>query len=506
MTEDDRLVGWLGRWASGRGPLYLLLAARLRGLIDDGLLAPGSSLPPDRVLARRLAVGRGTVVSAYELASAGRPPGAAAGQRHARGRGGAPDQPVVRRGHHPLLLHVLDPPDGVTLLTCAAPVGPPPELVEGLPGGGDPAAPRHRLPPGRAAGVPPRGGPPLHALGRADRARRDPGHQRRPAGDLAAGEPVRDPRRHGQGRVADLHGRVGDPARRRRENRRLRPRRAARMGHAVAPSAGRRVALPALAYTIPTAHNPTGRVMPPLARRRLVAWAAEADVPVIDDAVPADLCFDGEHPLPLAGYAPRRADPDGGLAEQAGVGRHAGRLDQGGGPGDLPPGPAARHPRPGRRRHRPARGGVAARPLRRGARVPDRGPETPPRPPGAPCCATTCRSGRPSPCQAARRLWVSLPRGDAGAFAQVTIRKGIAVPPGTAFDPAGTGYEARLRLPFVHPEPVLTEGVAGPHLRLARLQRHPPPPRAADPRRLEARRTEDCSRAADKPPKIRHDG
>jgi hypothetical protein len=34
----------LGRWSSGRGPLHVLLAARLRRLIDEGELLPGE--PP----------------------------------------------------------------------------------------------------------------------------------------------------------------------------------------------------------------------------------------------------------------------------------------------------------------------------------------------------------------------------------------------------------------------------------------------------------------------------
>ena len=57
----------LGRWSSGRGPLHVLLAARLRRLIDEGELPPGEPLPPDRALALALAVGRSTVVAAYDL-------------------------------------------------------------------------------------------------------------------------------------------------------------------------------------------------------------------------------------------------------------------------------------------------------------------------------------------------------------------------------------------------------------------------------------------------------
>ncbi|MEV0592536.1 hypothetical protein [Nonomuraea cavernae] len=44
----DDVVDLLGRWASGRGPLCLLLTTRLRALIDDGILPPGEPPPPPR--------------------------------------------------------------------------------------------------------------------------------------------------------------------------------------------------------------------------------------------------------------------------------------------------------------------------------------------------------------------------------------------------------------------------------------------------------------------------
>src|ERR1700738_3421381 len=65
--EPMGLVERLGRWSSGRGALYLLLAARIRTLIDEGELRPGARLPPDRALASALVVGRSTVVAAYDL-------------------------------------------------------------------------------------------------------------------------------------------------------------------------------------------------------------------------------------------------------------------------------------------------------------------------------------------------------------------------------------------------------------------------------------------------------
>ncbi|MGD0608932.1 MAG: GntR family transcriptional regulator, partial [Streptosporangiaceae bacterium] len=65
--EPIELGERLGRWPAGRGPLHVLLAARLRRLIDEGELPPGEPLPPDRALAAALAVGRSTVVAAYDL-------------------------------------------------------------------------------------------------------------------------------------------------------------------------------------------------------------------------------------------------------------------------------------------------------------------------------------------------------------------------------------------------------------------------------------------------------
>src|SRR5262245_1031634 len=127
----EELIASLGRWASGRGPLYLLLAVRIRALIDDGILPPGTSLPPDRALARRLAVGRGTAIPAYELLQQE----GKLVRRQGSGTRVAGDGPPAARTtidgvSNPLLLHILDRPDGVTLLSCAAPLEPPPELAE----------------------------------------------------------------------------------------------------------------------------------------------------------------------------------------------------------------------------------------------------------------------------------------------------------------------------------------------------------------------------------------
>ena len=55
-------------------------------------------------------------------------------------------------------------------------------------------------------------------------------------------------------------------------------------------------------------------------------------------------------------------------------------------------------------------------------------------------------------------LWVELPEGDANAFAQVALRHGVAVVPGTLASPTG-GCADRLRLPFVLDAAPMREGV-----------------------------------------------
>lgn len=55
-------------------------------------------------------------------------------------------------------------------------------------------------------------------------------------------------------------------------------------------------------------------------------------------------------------------------------------------------------------------------------------------------------------------LWVRLPHGDANAFAQVALRHGVSVVPGTLTSPSG-GCSDHLRLPFVLEPDQMTEGV-----------------------------------------------
>lgn len=57
----------IGQWTMHSGPLYQRLANAIRNAVTRGDMPPGTILPAERHLARMLAIGRSTVVSAYDL-------------------------------------------------------------------------------------------------------------------------------------------------------------------------------------------------------------------------------------------------------------------------------------------------------------------------------------------------------------------------------------------------------------------------------------------------------
>jgi DNA-binding transcriptional MocR family regulator len=63
--ELDAVPGRARRAVRAARPLYARLAAAIGEAIGRGDRAPGTALPPERSLARRLAIGRTTVTSAY---------------------------------------------------------------------------------------------------------------------------------------------------------------------------------------------------------------------------------------------------------------------------------------------------------------------------------------------------------------------------------------------------------------------------------------------------------
>ncbi|GHO50782.1 PLP-dependent aminotransferase family protein [Ktedonospora formicarum] len=70
--DKQQLVHLLGPWTTGQGPLYRRLTSALHSLILRGDIAPGTRLPAERRLAEALAISRSTVVSAYRLLEQGR--------------------------------------------------------------------------------------------------------------------------------------------------------------------------------------------------------------------------------------------------------------------------------------------------------------------------------------------------------------------------------------------------------------------------------------------------
>lgn len=467
--EPIELSERLGRWPAGRGPLHVLLAARLRRLIDEGELPPGEPLPPDRALAAALAVGRSTVVAAYELLCQD--------ERIIRRQGsgtrvaGAEPGGARQTTSAPIFLHLLEQRDDVIALACAAPDTPPPELAEAY----------ARIVPALAApadiGYYPAGHPVLRraiadrytgrgirtsperilvttgaqqALSLLARALLAPGDRVLVEGPSYAG--ALEAFREQAAILRSLPVGLGSLAAAAREHR------------------------AALAYVIPTFHNPTGSVLPPLARRALVRAAAAASVPLIDDEVLSDLAFPGmQVPPPLAAYADevisvgslsksvwgglrigwvRAAEPliarlarllavhdlGGNVPAQLAAAELVPRLDE----------LSARQAPARQARHDHLRAELARH-------LPSW--DAPPVPGG-------------------QTLWVRLPHGDGTSFAQAALRHRVAILPGSGLDASGQSQD-HLRLHFAAQPADLTEAVR----RLTQAWRayRPPPAPAVSP-------------------------
>lgn len=446
ITVTDRL----GRWSAGRGPLYALLAAGLRGLIEDGELPPGALLPPDRKLAVALSVGRSTVVAAYDLL-------------HDEGRivrrqgsgtrvAGSPQVDPPETTSEPMFLDLLEPRSDVISLACAAPDRPPHALAESyaamLPAlaattddigyypSGHPALREAVAEYYRGRGLPTEAGQILvttggqQALSLLARAFLRPGDRVLAEAPTYPGalEAFRAEAAVVCGLPPGLDGFAGA----------IRDQR------------------PTLAYVIPTFQNPTGSVLSTLTRRRLAETSAAEGIPLIDDEVLAELGFPGhETPRPVAAFADtvitigslsksvwgglrvgwiRAASPvvtklarlravhdlGGNLPAQLAAAELVPRLD------DLLRAQATER----RLRHNHLRAELARR-------IPEW--EVP-------------------PVDGGQTLWIRLPHGDGASFAQAALRHHVSILAGSGLDPTG-GSERYLRLHFLHPLETLTTAV-----------------------------------------------
>lgn len=458
--DPIELASRLGRWSAGRGPLYLLLAGRLRALIDDGDLPPGTPLPTDRALAAGLSAGRTTVVAAYDLL---RDEGRLV-RRQGSGTwvAGVPAGPLnaTEPTVNPVFLHLLDPPDHVAQFACAGPTGAPPAVISAY----------------RSA---------LTRLGGPDLGYHPAGHPRLRAAlaerYTARGVPTTPAQilitTGGQQGLALLARALIAPGAEvlvqaptypgaleifRESASALVP-----VSNTIAAYAGALARRPAMAYLIAFCHNPTGWTLPPEERAEIVAAALAGNVPLVVDDVLAELSFPsrpplsgaaGASPTPMAALAP---DADalitvgslsklvwGGLrigwvrAQPALIGRLArlkAVIDLGSGVLDQ----------------------LAAVELiarldtlieERAALLAERHDHL----------STELREHLPEwrfePAGGGQTLWVRLPHGDAASYAQVALRQGIAVLPGGSLDPSG-GSNDHLRIPFVAEPAVLSAGV-----------------------------------------------
>ncbi|QQQ73552.1 PLP-dependent aminotransferase family protein [Saccharothrix sp. 6-C] len=434
----DDLAGRLGRWSAGRGSLYLLLAARLRELIDEGLLPPGTVLPPDRSLASGLAVGRTTVIAAYDLL---RQEGRLARRRgsgtwvSSGGRAAAREETA-----NPMFVNLLEPPDGVLQFACAGPMAPPGRLVEahrraadrlagedlGYHPSGHPALRAALAARYRDLGVPTTAGQVLVTTGAQQALALLTRALVRPGDEVL----VQAPTYPG---ALDLFREVGAVV---------------RADDDLAGALGRRT--PALVYAMPAFRNPTGSSLSPLERARLTRSAG--DVPLVFDEVLADLDLSGAPAAPPDPGAITVGSLSkvvwGGLrvgwvrADAALVARLArfkavhdlgsAVLDQLAAVELLADFAAVRSERVTalRRQH----GHLCAR-------VREELPEW-----------------EFTPAEGGQTLWVRLPGADAASYAQVALRHGVAVLPGSSLDPTGRSAD-RLRLPFTAEPPVISAAV-----------------------------------------------
>ncbi|MBF6210625.1 PLP-dependent aminotransferase family protein [Nocardia puris] len=460
--EPMELADRLGRWSADRGPLYLLLARRLRTLIDDGELRAGTLLPPDRALAKALAVGRSTVVAAYDLL--------VTESRVVRRQGsgtrvaGPEALPARESTHSPAFLQLLEPDAEVIALACAAPTAPPPELTRAY---------RRILPELTAVdgdiGYHPTGYLPLRtAIADRYRARGVPTDPEQilvtGGGQQALSLLARVLLRPGDRVLVEAPTYPGA----------LEAFREAGAVPRTAPVGLGKVDAAALAYVVATCQNPTGAVLSAPARRFLVESARKSGVALIDDEVLADLTFPGTEPPPppLAHYDPSVISV-GSLSKIVWGGLRVGWVRA----------PVALISRLARARAVHDLGGNIPAQLAAARLLDDldglRGLITQQRKETHDVLVNELATRLPDweipAVSGGQTLWIRLPYGDGTSFAQRALRHGVAILPGAGLDASGGSID-RIRISFVADPAELREAAR----RLARAWRgYRPPERPA---------------------------
>lgn len=304
------MVRLLGRWNTGAAPAYRELADVVRLLVMDGRIPLDVALPSERALAVTLGVSRTTVTAAYASL---REQGFVSGGQGSRGRTGIPHRTVPVGGPG------LAVPDGILDLAYAS-LPATGEVVHRafadalvdlpalLPGFGYDAV---GLPPLReaiadrytAAGIPTTAAQILvtsgaqHALNIILRTLA--GRQQKVLVEHPSYPNALDAIRASSSRtVAVPMPPAAEPA----------------SGGGAEPASGgwdidgmvaaMRHQRPAMAYLVPDFHNPTGRIMSNLQRRRLVREAAGTGTVLVVDETLRELNLDAVTTSPLAAFSP----------------------------------------------------------------------------------------------------------------------------------------------------------------------------------------------------------
>jgi DNA-binding transcriptional MocR family regulator len=440
--------------------LYRRLASSLRTAIARGDLSVGELLPPERILARQLAVSRSTVVAAYALLCdeqlLERRQGSGTRIRSAPARRGGGLPGALNR--NTLFRRLTDGPDGTIDLTGAyllEPGGMPDALLDGVLDEIGPLA--------ETSGYSPLGYAPLReAIAEHLSARGVPtkaaqvlvtsGAQQAiylatllyvQRGDTAL---VENPTYPG---ALDALTAVGA---------RLVGVRTGRHGPDVAALAEHIVRVsPRLVYLIPTYQNPAGGVLGEPGRRALASLIQQHQVPLLEDDSLSGLSIVGEPPLPVAAFAPNASILTTGSLSKlfwpglrvgwvrasepvvAQLGRLKAVADLGGSlPGQVI---ASRLLGAYDAVHTQRRPVIAER-LELVTRLlaqalPEWSWDTP---------------------QGGLCLWVRLPYGSATEFAQVALRTGVSIVAGSVASADGS-FDDHLRLPFGHRPETLVEGI-----------------------------------------------
>lgn len=467
FAADGELLGALGDWSCGDGPLQRKLATAIREAIEAGALPPGRRLPSQRQLADLLMVSRTTVVAAYAMLQEqglldSRPGSGTRVSLRARRRRFSSDGRTPQARTMPIVRRLVAGRDNVISLACAswddgADIG---QVVRDMVDSDLPALLTE-------SGYQPRGLLALRAA-IADHLTAAGLHTdvnqvlvtngAHPAITLAtqlyvargATVVVENPSWPGyldifSGAGARLAGVPLDD-----EGIRARP-----LDRVLAQHA------PAFLYVMPTYQNPTGVLMSQPRRREIARLAAKHRVPVIEDDSYVALARTGQGsrpPLPIAAYAAPDAEIltvgslDNALWRGLRIGWVRAPIDiieslayrkslvDLGGP-LLDQAIAARLLRQHEQliAHRSAE--LSARLAALESLLRDRLP--------------SWRWRRPDGGMA---LWVRLPRSDATAYSQLALRHGVEIIPGPVMDPGGLD-NAHVRVPFTSPPDVLAEFV-----------------------------------------------